>query len=116
MTNNWSEITSIDQISNIVADSHESPQLIYKHSTRCNLSSTIYDHLRNWDLKKKVVAIHYLDLIAYRQVSDYIEKQFGILHESPQVIILHNGKPVYDEDHYRIKGEKIEEVLATVAV
>lgn len=116
MTNNWSEITSIDQISNIVADSQESPQLIYKHSTRCNLSATIYDHLRKWDLQKKVVTIHYLDLIAYRQVSNYIEQHFGILHESPQVIILYGGKPIYDEDHFRITGEKIEEVLASVAV
>jgi len=116
MANNWSDITSIDHISNIVADSHESPQLIFKHSTRCNLSATIYDHLRNWDLAKKAVPIHYLDLIAYRQVSDYIEKHFGILHESPQIILLHGGKPVYDEDHFRIQGEKIEEVLSSVAI
>lgn len=110
-SNNWTDITKVEDIHSIVEASHEQPQLIYKHSTRCNLSATIKYSLEKWDKTNQVLPIHYLDLISYRSVSDFIEQHFGIMHESPQIIIIHQGKVIYDEDHFRINGEDIEKAL-----
>jgi bacillithiol system protein YtxJ len=43
-----------------------------------------------------------LDLIAYRALSDQIAKDFGVAHESPQILVIREGKVVYHESHYGI--------------
>ena len=112
-THSWPHIKSVQDIDRIIDASHEKPQLIYKHSTRCNLSATVKLRLEQWDKTARLLPIHYLDLISYRSVSDYIEKHFKVLHESPQVLIISKGQSIYDEDHFRINGEDIEKALHT---
>jgi bacillithiol system protein YtxJ len=58
---------------------------------------------RNWkeeDADK--ITPYYLDLIAYRALSDQIAKDFGVAHESPQILVIREGKVVYHESHYGI--------------
>jgi len=116
MANNWKVLTTIEQFEKIVEDSFAAPQLIFKHSTRCNLSESIYTQLKSWNQVQKLVTIHYLDIIAFRSVSNHIENALNVLHESPQVIILHHGKVHYHESHYRIEGRKIESIFSPETV
>jgi len=109
MEASWKVLTSNEQVDRVVKDSFTSPQVIFKHSIRCSLSESIYNHLNEWNKDQQVLTIHYLDIINYRPVSNYIEALFGILHESPQIILLQQGKVQYHESHYRIKGDKLEE-------
>jgi bacillithiol system protein YtxJ len=97
----WKTINSEAQISEIVESSHEKPQLIFKHSTRCSISSMAKSRLdREWNLEN--VEPWYLDLIAFRNVSNAIASQLGIHHQSPQAILLKDGKVVYDASHNAI--------------
>lgn len=107
----WSKITSKEQVDLVIQESLNAPQVIFKHSIRCNLSESIFNHLNEWNNDQQILTIHYLDIINYRAVSNYIEELFGILHESPQIILLQQGKVQYHESHYRIKGSKLEEEL-----
>ena len=68
--------------------------------------------LRNWKTEdgEKVVP-YFLDLIAFRNLSDQIEEIFGVAHESPQVIIIRNGIAVYDNSHL---GISYPEIMAQV--
>ena len=106
---NWNKLTEPSQLEEIVALSFEKPVLIFKHSTRCSISSMSLDRiLRNWkeeDLERLVP--FYLDLISYRSLSDQVEDKFGVPHESPQVILIREGKAVYDSSHFGISYPEI---------
>jgi bacillithiol system protein YtxJ len=106
---NWNKLTAPTQIEEIKQLSNTKPVLIFKHSTRCSVSSMSLDRLlRNWkSTDEDKVAPYFLDLIANRSLSNQIEKEFGIPHESPQVIIIKDGKAVYDNSHYGILYQDI---------
>jgi len=98
------------QIAEIVELSHEKPQLIFKHSTRCSISSMAKSRLeREWNLEN--VQPWYLDLIAYRNVSNAITSKLGVHHASPQAILLKNGEVVHDSSHSSISVADLSKVL-----
>ncbi len=108
---NWNEITSIADWQSLIADSETTPQLVYKHSTRCSISSVAKSRLERSAIPANV-QFHYLDLIKYRSVSDQIAADTGVRHESPQVLLIVNGKCIYSETHMAINMEDIVAALA----
>ena len=111
---NWNKLTSEEQIDQVIAASEEKPVLLFKHSTRCSISSMSLDRLlRNWkpeDADK--ITPYYLDLIAFRSVSNRVAERFGVPHESPQVLLIQNGKVTYHESHYGISYAEIKSQVA----
>jgi len=102
----WKTLNEEKQIAEVVELSHERPQLIFKHSTRCSISSMAKSRLeRDWNLEN--VEPWYLDLIAYRSVSNAIASQLGVHHESPQAILLKDGLVVYNASHNSISAFEI---------
>jgi len=101
---NWNKLTQADQIQEIKALSEDKPVLIFKHSTRCSISSMSLDRLiRKWkDSDEEKVTPFFLDLIASREMSDLVAKEFRIPHESPQILLIKNGQVVYDNSHMSI--------------
>ncbi len=101
---NWKKLTEEAQIEEIKALSKERPVMIFKHSTRCSVSSMSLDRLlRNWKAEDEQKLVPYfLDLIAYRNLSTLVERVFGVPHESPQVIIVRDEVAVYDNSHFGI--------------
>lgn len=106
----WKNLTEEQQIAQVVEASRERPQMIFKHSTRCSISSMAKSRLeREWDLEN--VEPWYLDLVAYRNVSNAIASQLGVHHESPQAILIKDGKVVHDSSHNAISVARMREVL-----
>jgi bacillithiol system protein YtxJ len=105
---NWNTISQIEDLDKINELSFSKPQIIFKHSTRCSISSMAKKRLEDGIAQIQLIAdIYYLDLIAFRNISDEIEKRFGVPHESPQIIILKNGVSVYDASHNMVIVEEI---------
>ncbi len=107
---NWNKLTDITRLEEIKKESYQHPVLILKHSTRCSISSATLGRLeRNWkqdevgDLKP-----YFLDLITYRAISNQIAEDFGVWHESPQALIIHNGECVYDASHFDISFDGLK--------
>ncbi|MCL6259005.1 bacillithiol system redox-active protein YtxJ [Aquiflexum sp. TKW24L] len=100
----WNKLESLAQLDEIREMSDEKPVLIFKHSTRCSISSIAWDRLkRNWKVEdSEKVTPYYLDLIRHRDVSNQIEREFNVYHESPQIILVKDGKAVYDNSHMGI--------------
>tara|TARA_Y100000385_G_C12792710_1_gene508342 strand:- start:485 stop:694 length:210 start_codon:yes stop_codon:yes gene_type:complete len=48
-----------------------------------------------------------LDILSYREISSKIEKDFKVIHESPQVLIIYNGECIYNASHNEISWDKI---------
>ena len=111
---NWIPLTDEKQLAEIVETSQQKPVVIFKHSTRCSISSMSLDRLlRNWKEEDSAqITPYYLDLIAYRSLSDLVAQRFGISHESPQVLLLKDGKVTYHESHYGISYAEIKSQVA----
>lgn len=109
----WNILNEAKQLETIVKESEEVPVLIFKHSTRCEISKRILKNFEeNYKLSTNQLKLYYLDLWEFRPISDTIEKQFGVLHESPQVLIIQNGKSIYDASHFDVDYEVIKELIA----
>ncbi len=108
---NWIALKEEGQIERIGEESKNQPVLIFKHSTRCSISRAVLDRLeRNW---KSEIKSYYLDLLSYRNISNQIAGHFGVEHESPQVLLVKDGKPVYVTSHLAINAADINEAIAT---
>ena len=106
---NWNKLTSEEQIDQVITESAEKPVLLFKHSTSCSISSMALDRLlRNWKTEDSdKITPYYLDLIAFRSLSNLVAARFGIPHESPQVLLIKKGKVTYHESHYGISYAEI---------
>jgi len=105
---NWISLSTAEDINQIKKASFEHPQVIFKHSTRCSISSVAKSRLERADTPVGI-DFHYLDLIAYRSISNLVAETFDVHHESPQVLLIKNGECVYDESHNGINMSEIEE-------
>ncbi|SNR37324.1 bacillithiol system redox-active protein YtxJ [Flavobacterium sp. ov086] len=106
---NWIELTDIAQLMEIEAISNAKPVVIFKHSTRCSISRMALKQFeREYDLNETVDA-YFLDLIANREVSNEIANKFSVYHESPQLILIKNGKAIYDVSHSDIDAVALKE-------
>jgi len=105
---NWTELTDLLQLQEIEAISNEKPVVIFKHSTRCSISRMALKQFeREFDLNDNVDA-YFLDLIAHRDVSNEIARKFNVYHESPQLILIKNGKAIYDVSHSDISADALK--------
>ncbi|ANW96485.1 general stress protein [Wenyingzhuangia fucanilytica] len=96
----WIPLTAVSQLDNIVEVSKTNKAIIFKHSTRCSISASVLNKF-----EKKIgegYQLYFLDLINHRDVSNAIAEQFNIVHESPQAILLENGKVSQQASHYEI--------------
>ncbi len=113
---NWQDLNSIEQLRAIKESSRENPVLIFKHSTRCSISRTALDRLqRHWkEDEMKSVSAYYLDLLQHPDVSGQVAREFAVQHESPQVLLIRDGKAVYDRSHFEIEYRDILANAATL--
>jgi bacillithiol system protein YtxJ len=109
----WNELKSVNQIDQIREESKEKSVLIFKYSSRCSLSQMALDRLeRNWNESEMPdVKSYFLDLISYREISNKIAREFDVEHESPQVLIIADGKSVYDQSHMGIVYGQIRDAI-----
>lgn len=109
---NWKNLENIEELSVIIKASYHKPQLIFKHSTRCIISKMALKNFESgFDFGEKADAF-YLDLIAFRNISDKVSEVFKVVHESPQVLLIKNGEAVYSESHERISAEDLGKLVS----
>lgn len=108
---NWIHLTDIATIDQIIKDSFDQSQVIFKHSTRCSISSMALNRLEREEAPANA-NFYYLDLLNYRNISNEIADKFNVYHESPQILIIKNGECVYDESHQGINMSEIAEQVA----
>ena len=111
----WISLKDSTQLDEIVAESKKKPVVIYKHSTRCNISRAAFDRLeRKWDSNAVgSVKRYFLDLLSYRELSNRIAELFQVEHHSPQILVISDGKSVLDLSHYDIDFDLIKSVYGS---
>ena len=96
----------------LIADSFKRPQLIFKHSTRCSISRFVLaDFTAHFTYSSDEFVAHYLDLLNYREISNEIADHFEVVHQSPQLLVIKNGKVVSDASHEGINELQLRDFL-----
>ena len=111
---NWILLKDLGQLNEIITISHEKPVVIFKHSTRCSVSRMALKQFENeFDLASldQKVLLYFLDLLEYRGISNEIATRFNVIHQSPQLLLIQNGKSVYAVSHSDIDAEVLKEKL-----
>jgi bacillithiol system protein YtxJ len=102
---NWKTLSNETELLHLVSLSFNKPQLIFKHSTTCSISSIAKSRLDRATVD--TLDCWYLDLLSYRLLSNSIAEKFSVHHESPQVLLIQNGECIYDESHSSIYMDDI---------
>jgi bacillithiol system protein YtxJ len=107
----WKHLSNETSIQELLAESNEKPVLLFKHSTRCSISSMALSRFeREWD-KSNEVSLYYLDLLDFRDLSNAIAQELHVVHQSPQVIVLNKSNVIYQESHNGIDAVVIAKLI-----
>lgn len=108
---NWNDLKNIEQLEQIKEASHQKMQLIFKHSTRCIISKMALKNFENDFSLHNDIDVYYLDLIAYRNLSNEIAETFTVEHQSPQILLIKNGVVIYNESHEGIDANVLKQFV-----
>jgi bacillithiol system protein YtxJ len=93
----WIPLTNVEQLDDIVTQSNQKPVVIFKHSTRCSISRfALKQFEKEFDFG---VESYFLDLLEHRDISNEIATRFNVFHQSPQLLLIKDGKSIYDVSH-----------------
>ena len=108
MHSRWKQLVSETELQQCIQLSNENPQVIFKHSTRCIISKMALQQFEEQlDSIPANVNLLFLDLLNHRDVSNAIAAQLNVRHESPQVIVVKNGKAIFHESHHSISATEL---------
>ncbi|AZA85859.1 bacillithiol system redox-active protein YtxJ [Chryseobacterium shandongense] len=104
----WKYIQSEEDLKKAIEHSFNQKIAIFKHSTSCFISKTVLKNfekeIENSDNKPE---LYFLDLLAHRSISNKIAADLNIRHESPQLLVIENGKVVNSASHQHISADQI---------
>lgn len=105
----WLELSEEAELHKINEMSKQQPVMLFKHSTRCSISDTALNRVeRAWNKESSGgVLPYYLDLIAHRSLSNKVAEAYNIKHESPQVLLIKDGKCIYHASHLSINLQEV---------
>jgi len=108
----WKLLEKQEDILKFVERSKDVPVLLYKHSTRCGVSSMALNRIESdWTAAEENCELVFLDLIAFRSVSNAVSEELNVQHQSPQAILLKGGEVVYHASHSGIDVQHIQSLL-----
>ncbi len=113
MNKEWTNLTEENQIAEIIALSNSIPVYIFKHSTTCGISAQAKENVEiSFKNTDKPFLFYYLDLLKYRSVSNEVASKLNVHHQSPQLILVHDGRVAFTTSHHKIKANILEDSLS----
>lgn len=103
----YRSIDSTDGLRDALGQSQVEPIALFKHSNTCDLSAMAKLEMATVD-----VPVFELVVQTARPLSNHIEAHFGIRHESPQVILLHLGKAIFNASHRGVTADNIHSAVS----
>ena len=113
VTPHWVLLETSQQLQGIISNTKNEYLLIFKHSTRCGISRNMLSKFEKaTDFTTKNVTFYYLDLLNYRNISNAIAEKLEVTHQSPQLLLVKNGKVLTHQSHYDIVSDfKLEDFI-----
>jgi monothiol bacilliredoxin len=88
--------------------------VVYKHSPICPTSSMAFEEIRSLRRMQSDVPVYLIDVIHSRPLSRYIAERVGVVHQSPQAIILQAGVPAWHGSHFDLRADEMSRTLETL--
>lgn len=106
-------ITTKEDLHRVVEHSATEPLLLFKHSTRCPISSGAYQELENYlnGAPNEKITYGLIYVVEDREVSNEAAEVLGVKHESPQALLVKDGQTVWHTSHSRITAEALRGIL-----
>jgi bacillithiol system protein YtxJ len=102
----------LDALHAAIEESRERPVLLFKHSRTCGISCEALDELRaHLEQGPPSASCKVITVQSHRHVSDEAAARLGVRHETPQAILLRDGKPVWKASHFRITADALSQAL-----
>jgi bacillithiol system protein YtxJ len=116
MDRDLTPLRALAELDQALADSHERPVLLFKHSYTCGISAEALDELRGHlgDRAGGAADVCYamVTVQTHREVSNAIATRLGVRHETPQAILVRGGKAIWTASHFRVNAAELQKALA----
>lgn len=106
-------LCDLDALDAAIEESRVRPVLLFKHSRTCGISHEALDALHELVEQGSAEGAAYkvITVPSHRHISELAERRLGVRHETPQAILLKDGKPVWKASHFRITTEALTQAL-----
>jgi bacillithiol system protein YtxJ len=108
-------LRGLTELEQVITDSHIKPVLLFKHSYTCGISAEALDELRaHLDGQPTPAAVRYamVTVQTHRDVSNAIASKLGVRHETPQAILVRDGRAIWSASHFRVNAAELTKALA----
>jgi bacillithiol system protein YtxJ len=110
-------LSDVAELDAALAESHERPVLLFKHSRTCGVSCEALDELRaHVESAGAGAAYKVITVQSHRRLADEVAVRLGIRHETPQAILVRDGQPVWSASHFRVTARQLDAVLSPVGL
>jgi len=106
MEANFSPVSDAAALEELFTRSHTEPVLLFKHSNACPISARAYSQMTAVKTPVSIVVVQ-----KSRDVSREVEERTGVRHETPQALVLRNGRVVWNASHFDINADVVEQAL-----
>ncbi|GKV55235.1 general stress protein [Sporosarcina sp. NCCP-2222] len=106
------EIHSTDEWVEVRDASKGGAVLLLKHSSTCPVSAAGFREFEKFDTP---IPKYFITVQTARSVSNDIELDTGIRHETPQLLLFVDGQAVWNASHYSISRSKIQSAVEAYA-
>ena len=115
----------LDELDRLIAASEERPLLLFKHSYTCGVSVEALDelvaHLNDRGprgFERESAPRHdcppqyaMVTVQTHRAVSNAIAQKLGVRHETPQALLVKNGRVVWSASHFRVTAAAVDNAI-----
>jgi bacillithiol system protein YtxJ len=106
MENHFKRINSNQELEDLIARSSELPVVVFKHSTTCPISAGAYREMMQLGGDVALIEVQKAG-----ELSREIAQRTGVDHESPQVIVLRDGKAVWHASHWKVRASAVQQAI-----
>ena len=104
-------MTRNEDFEQLLEQSRSNPVVIFKHSTQCPISTSAYEEFLQFTEGAADIACGVVLVIEHRSLSNRIESKLGVRHESPQAIVVENGRQTWNASHWSITVDALNKAL-----
>ena len=105
------ELRRKQDLEQLLERSNKDPILIFKHSTQCAVSDAALDEFNSFTSDVEDLDCGLVLVIEHRDVSNAIAEQLNVRHQSPQAIVVEDGRSIWNASHWSITADALRDAL-----
>ena len=107
-------VQQLDDLDRLITESGERPVLLFKHSRSCGISAEALDELiDHLNVDAPTARYAMVTVQTHREVSNAVAARLGVRHQTPQAILVRDGRAVWSASHFHVNAAEIRQAMAT---